>query len=121
MRRPGSDLGIDQYVNAERPTCMATNANANARPLLSNALGMEVDNKSPAIISPNSITLIGVRSGSSQLVIQDVNIQTHHTARNRIVVCNTPRGVKCASMVWEICVMAKTKTRSKNSSTYVTR
>ena len=60
---------------------------------------------------------IGVRSGSSQLVIQDVNIQTHHTARNRMVVCSTPIGVKCASRVWEIWVMAKTKTRSKNSST----
>jgi len=63
------------------------------------------------------MTRIGARSGSSQLVIQEVKIHTHHTARNRMVVWSTPSGVKCASSVWESCVIAKTKTRSKNSST----
>lgn len=72
MRKPGSDFGIDQYVKAERPTCMTTKASANASPLLSNALGMDVESSRPAIIRPNSITRMGVRSGSSQLVIQDV-------------------------------------------------
>ena len=116
-RGPVADDGSDRKVKNDRPTCMATKASANASPRLSNAFGIEVDNSKPAIISANSITRTGARSGSSQLVTQDVKIHTHHTARNRIAVCTPPSGVKCASSVWEIWVMAKTKTRSKNSST----
>jgi hypothetical protein len=47
--------------------------------------------------------------------------QTHHTASIRMPTCTTPSGEKCASSVCEIWVTAKTKTRSKNSSTKVTR
>ena len=90
-------------------------ANHNPRP--SNAAGIEVDNTSPPSIIANSSRRTGVFSGSSQLVIQEVKTHTHHTARNSSVTCNTPSGVKCASSVCEIWVTAKTKTRSKNSST----
>ena len=89
---------------------------ANHSPRDSKACGIEVESTSPPSISANSRIRTGVISGLSQLVIQEVKTQTHHTARNSRVVCSTPSGVKCASSVCEICVTAKTNTRSKNSS-----
>src|SRR4029077_19940966 len=94
-------------------------ANHNPRP--SNAAGIEVESTSPPSVSENSNNRTGVFSGSSQLVIQEVETQTHQTARNSSVACNIASGVKWPSSVCDICVTAKTKTRSKNSSAYVTR
>ena len=90
---------------------------ANHNPRASNAAGIEVDNTSPPSIIANSSSRTGVFSGLSQLVIQEVKTHTHHTARNSTVTCSAPSSVKCASSVCEIWVTAKTKTRSKNSST----
>lgn len=44
----------------------------------------------------------GARSGSSQLVVQEVKTQTHHTASVSMVTCSTPSSVKCASSVGDL-------------------
>ena len=67
-----SDAGTARAEYTVRPSCIATKASAKASPLLSNAFGIEVESSSPAIIIANSISRVGVRSGSSQLVIQEV-------------------------------------------------
>ncbi len=59
-------------MKSVRPTCIAAKAMPKASPRSSNAFGIEVDSTRPASISTNSSTRTGVRSGSSQLVIQDV-------------------------------------------------
>ena len=59
----------------------------------------------------------GGRSGSTQLVNQQVYIHTHHTASSRNSVCSAPISVRCSTSVCESCVTANTNTRSKNSST----
>ncbi|MNS96377.1 hypothetical protein D3C86_1435970 [compost metagenome] len=96
---------------------MDAKAQAKTSPLSPNASGSDVDMIRPAAISPNSINRTGPRSGSSQLVIQLVSIHTHHTAASRIAASSAPSGVRRPSSKWLTWVMAKTKTRSKNSST----
>src|SRR4051812_31784141 len=86
-----------------------------------NALGIEADTISPSSIRINSSNRTGARSGSSQLVSHALSIQIHHTASSRIAVCEAPSAPGCSSRPCESCVTAKTKTRSKNNSTKVTR
>ena len=114
---PASWFFSAQSMNRLRPTCVTANANANGSARSSNAFGIDADRTSPASISANSISRTAVRSGSSQLVIQAVSIQAHHTASISTAVCNAPSGVRCSSRPCESCVTANTNTRSKNSST----
>jgi len=100
---------------------MNTKALANSSPFSPKASGKEVVSSRPASISTISSKRTCVRSGSSQLVIQHVKIQTHQTARNSSPASIAPRGVRCLSNAWESWVIAKTNTRSKNSSMKVTR
>lgn len=51
----------------------------------------------PANMRPNRSTRPGVCSGSSQLVTEEVKIQTHQTARNTDAVRATPSGVRLAA------------------------
>src|SRR5699024_1060034 len=60
-------------------------------------------------------------SGSSQLVTQVVSTQTRQTAPIRMSVCARVSASWCSIRECEIWVTAKTKTRSKNNSTKVTR
>ena len=85
------------------------------------ASGIEVESTSPASISASSISRTGHFSGSSQLVTHAVSIHAHHTAMNRSSVSNAPSTEKWAMRLCESWVMAKTKTRSKNSSMKPTR
>jgi hypothetical protein len=59
-------------MNRLRPTCMNTKASANDRPRAPKAVGIDADRMSPAAISVSSMVRTGPRSGSSQLVIQEV-------------------------------------------------
>src|SRR4051812_36645647 len=64
--------GVESSRKMVRPTCIAAYAPANHNPRDSNALGIEVESTSPPSISTNSRIRTGVRSGLSQLVIQEV-------------------------------------------------
>src|SRR6185503_10825733 len=118
--RPGA-CRTAQSTNSVRPICIDAYAPANTMPRSANECGIDTDRNSPAMVSRNRQTRTGIRSGSSQFVVQAVYIQTHHTAMNSIVTRTTFAHVSSASSVCESCVTANTNTRSKNSSTMPTR
>ena len=70
--------GIASLMDAAREDIPGLTSNgivqavANHNPLLSKALGIEVESTSPPSISKNSRTRTGVSSGLSQLVVQEV-------------------------------------------------
>src|SRR3954462_1390334 len=108
-------------MNSVRTTWMKEYAIANSRPWWAKAFGMAADINRPASISRNiSIRTVG-RSGSIQLVNQQVYIHTHHTDSSRKPVCKAPLSDRGSANECESCVTANTNTRSKNSSTLVTR
>ena len=94
---------------------------ANSKPSWPKAFGIAADINRPASISMNINMRTDGLSGSIQLVNQQVYIHTHHTASNRNSVCSAPPSVRCSTSECESCVTANTNTRSKNSSTKVTR
>src|SRR3954471_11937010 len=80
-----------------------------------------MDRNRPMMARMNRQIRTGSCSGSSQLVVHAVYIQTHHTAMNNIDTRMRFSNVSSAKSVCESCVTANTKTRSKNSSTMPTR
>jgi hypothetical protein len=74
-----------------------------------------------AAIAPKIVSRAAFSSGSISLVSHVYAAHAHHSAASTMTARATPCQVVSSASIPVTCVIAKTKTRSKNSSSGVTR
>ena len=109
---------VEQHDLAIRTTPYAP-ANRNARS--PNASGTHSDATSSAAIAPNIANRTAPSSGSTTLVSHAYPTQAHHSTPRIRTPWKRPSHVGFSAISAVHCVSARTKTRSKNSSSGVTR